>query len=72
VTGKEVVDHKGLKALGIRFCRVHLDRLEDKAEFPLSFKLGEHRNSPRVWWLSEIFVWLEARAATRQPPIVPE
>lgn len=63
MTGKEVVDYKGLKALGIRFCKVHLTRLEDEGDFPLSFKLGKHRNSPRVWWLSEILVWLEACAA---------
>ena len=61
MTGKEVVDHKGLKALGIRFCKYHIiERMEPAGEFPLSFKLGEHRNSPRVWWLSEILVWLEA------------
>jgi hypothetical protein len=48
MTGKEIVDHKGLKALGIRYCKVHLGRLEEKAKFPMSFKLAEHRNSPRV------------------------
>jgi predicted DNA-binding transcriptional regulator AlpA len=67
MTGKEIVDHKGLKALGIRYCKVHLARLEDKGQFPRAFKLGEHPNSPRVWWLSEIFVWLESRASTRLP-----
>ena len=67
MTGKEIVDHKGLKALGIRYCKVHLGRLEEKAKFPMSFKLAEHRNSPRVWKLSEIFEWIDCRVATRLP-----
>jgi predicted DNA-binding transcriptional regulator AlpA len=65
MTGKEVVDHKGVKALGIRFCKVHLLRMEDKGEFPLSFKLGMHPNSPRVWWLSEVLAWLEHHGSRR-------
>jgi predicted DNA-binding transcriptional regulator AlpA len=69
MTGKEIVDHKGLKALGIRYCKVHLTRLEDKGEFPIAFKLGDHPNSPRVWWLSEVFEWLARRASTRQPTL---
>lgn len=68
-TGKEIVDHKGLKALGIRYCKVHLTRLEDKGEFPIAFKLGDHPNSPRVWWLSEVFEWLDRRASTRLPTL---
>jgi hypothetical protein len=65
MTGKEVVDHKGLKALGIRYCKVHLGRLEELGKFPLSFKLGDHPNSPRVWKLCEVLEWLDVRAATR-------
>jgi predicted DNA-binding transcriptional regulator AlpA len=34
-------------------------------EFPLSFKLGKHHNSPRVWFLSEIVEWIESCASTR-------
>ena len=60
MTGKEVVDHKGLKALGIRYCKVHLVRMMNAGEFPRAFKLGQHRNSPLVWWLSAILTWLEA------------
>ena len=67
MTGKELTDHKGLKALGVRYCKVHLTRLEEAGKFPQSFKLGEHPNSPRVWRLCEIFEWIEARAATRLP-----
>jgi predicted DNA-binding transcriptional regulator AlpA len=69
MTGKEIVDHKGLKALGIRYCKVHLGRLEENAKFPMSFKLAEHRNSPRVWKLCEVLEWLESRAATRLPKL---
>jgi predicted DNA-binding transcriptional regulator AlpA len=65
MTGKEVVDHKGLKALGIRFCKVHLMRMEKVGEFPLSFKLGVHRSSPRVWWLSEVLAWLDGHGSRR-------
>ena len=65
MTGKEVIDHKGIKALGIRYCKVHLGRLEEKGKFPMSFKLGEHPNSPRVWRLCEVLEWLDNRAATR-------
>lgn len=61
MTGKEVIDHKGLKALGVRFCKYHIvQRMEPNGEFPSSFKLGQHPNSPRVWWLSEVLAWLEA------------
>lgn len=69
MTGKEIVDHRGLRSLGVRYCKVHCLRLADKGEFPMPFKLGPHPNSPLVWWLSEIFVWLEARAATRLPKL---
>jgi predicted DNA-binding transcriptional regulator AlpA len=65
MTGKEVVDHKGIKALGIRYCKVHLSRLEEKSEFPLSFKLGKYDNSPRVWFLCEVLEWIDGCASTR-------
>lgn len=62
MTGKEVVNWKGLKALGMPYSRVHVWRLMKAGEFPLSFKLGRHPNSPPVWWLHEYFEWLEAHA----------
>lgn len=65
MTGKEVVDHKGLRALGIRYCKVHLRRMEKLGEFPLSFQLGIHRNSSRVWWMSEILDWLDGHGKRR-------
>jgi len=45
MTGKEIVDYKGLRALGIRYCKVHLDRLEKDGEFLQSFRLRDTRNS---------------------------
>jgi hypothetical protein len=69
MTGKELVDYKGLKALGIRYSKVHLGRLEEMTMFPRSFKLADHRNSPRVWKLCEVFEWIDARAATRPPKL---
>jgi predicted DNA-binding transcriptional regulator AlpA len=69
MTGKELVDYKGLKALGIRYSKVHVGRLEETATFPRSFKLADHRNSPRVWKLSEVFEWIDARAASRPPKL---
>jgi hypothetical protein len=66
MTGKEVVNFAGLKALGIPYCRTTIcDRKEPAGLFPKSFKLLEHRNSPRVWWLHEVIEWLEAKA--KQP-----
>jgi predicted DNA-binding transcriptional regulator AlpA len=65
MTGKEVANWKAIKALGIPYSRTQIWRLMSAGEFPLSFKLGSHRNSPPVWWLSEIIAWLEARSNTR-------
>ena len=61
-TGYEVVDRKGLKALGIRYCPTHITRLEEAGSFPRSFKLEDFHNSPRVWWLADVIEWLKARA----------
>jgi len=65
MTGKEVVNWKGLKALGIPYSRAHVWRLMSAGEFPKAFKLGNHRNSPPVWWLKEVFEWLDVRASKR-------
>lgn len=62
MTGKEVVNWKGLKAIGIPYSRVHIWRLMECGKFPQAFKLGEFRNSPPVWRLSEIFDWLDSKA----------
>jgi predicted DNA-binding transcriptional regulator AlpA len=65
VEGKRVINFEGLQALGIPYCRTHIDRLEESGDFPESFKLGKGRGARRVWWLHEIIEWLEAKAANR-------
>jgi predicted DNA-binding transcriptional regulator AlpA len=62
MTGHEVVNFRGIKALGIPYCRTQIWRLMASGDFPRAFKLGKHRNSPPVWWLREIIEWLKARA----------
>lgn len=68
MTGKEVVNWKGIKSLGIPYSRAHIWRLMEAGEFPKAFKLGPHPNSPPVWWLSEIIAWLELKASKRTAP----
>lgn len=68
MTGKEVVNFRGIKALGIPYSRSHLWRLQATGEFPRAFKLGSHRNSPPVWWLKEIIEWLETKARQSDAP----
>jgi predicted DNA-binding transcriptional regulator AlpA len=66
MTGKEVVNFRGLKALGIPYSRTHIWRLMRAGLFPQSFKLGNFPSSPPVWWLHEVIEWLEAKASSRQ------
>jgi predicted DNA-binding transcriptional regulator AlpA len=63
MTGKEVVNFRGIKALGIPYSRTHIWRLIESGDFPKPFKLGNYRNSPPVWWLRDIFEWLDRKAA---------
>lgn len=63
MTGSELIDIKGIHALGIRYCKYHIvERLEPRGAFPMSFKLGPHPNSPRVWKLAEVLEWIELRS----------
>lgn len=52
MTGKEVVNFRGIKALGIPYSRAHIWRLMEAGEFPQSFKLGvfERTAIPRDQW----------------------
>lgn len=59
MTGKEVVNWKGLKALGIPYSRAHIWRLMASGDFPQCFKAGRFHNSPPLWWLRELIEWLE-------------
>ena len=58
----KVVDWKGLKALGIPYSRTQIWRMMAAQEFPQAFKLGKHRNSHPVWWLSQVMGWLRDRS----------
>lgn len=62
---QQVVDWKGLKALGIPYSRAHIWRLMRSRLFPQAFKLGTHRNSHPVWWLCEVTEWLQAHASRK-------
>lgn len=68
MTGKEVVNYRGIKALGIPYSRTHIGRLIVSGDFPKPFKLGSHRNSPPVFWLKEITEWLDAKAKLADAP----
>jgi predicted DNA-binding transcriptional regulator AlpA len=65
MTGKEIVNWKALKSLGIPYSRAHIWRLMRAGEFPRAFKLGSHRNSPPVWYLCEVIEWIERRSTAR-------
>ena len=62
---QQVVDWKGLKAIGVPYSRAPIWRMMDAGDFPRAFKLGKHRNSHPVWWLTEIFEWLKAHASRK-------
>jgi predicted DNA-binding transcriptional regulator AlpA len=68
MTGKEVVNFRGLKTLGIPYSRAHIWRLMRAGLFPQCFKLGNFPNSPPVWWLCEVIEWLEAKATAALAP----
>jgi predicted DNA-binding transcriptional regulator AlpA len=57
-----VVDWKGLKALGYPYSRAHTWRMMKDGEFPQALKLGKHRNSHPVWWVSEVLDWFRSFA----------
>jgi predicted DNA-binding transcriptional regulator AlpA len=66
MTGYEVVNFRGLKALGIPYSRTQIWRMMKAGKFPECFKLGNFRNSPPVWYLREVIQWLEAKAKGRR------
>ena len=55
-----IVDWKGLKKVGWPFCRAETDRGEKDGRYPKSRKLGTHRNSRRVWRISDVLAYFEA------------
>jgi prophage regulatory protein len=56
------VRYEDLAGLGIRFSRVHIDRLQKAGRFPRKVKLGANTV---VYKADEIEQWLEARVAER-------
>ncbi len=58
---RQIVDWRGLKALGWPYSRAHTWRMMDSGDFPKAFKLGAHRNSHPVWKLTDILAHLETR-----------
>jgi predicted DNA-binding transcriptional regulator AlpA len=69
MTGYEVVSYAGLLALGITYCRSHIDRLEKANDFPKSFKLSKSRGGRRMWWLHEVIAWLKSNSHLKKLPI---
>lgn len=54
--------YEDLKAVGIPFSRVHVDRLQKAGQFPKKIKLGPNT---AAYLESEIAAWIEARCAER-------
>ena len=61
MTGNEVIDWKGLQALGWPYSRTHTWRMMKAGKFVRCFKLGNTRNSHPVWWRREVLAWLAER-----------
>jgi prophage regulatory protein len=51
-----------LRAAGVPFTRVHIQRLEDKGQFPKRVRLGANTV---VWVVDEVDQWVGARVAER-------
>jgi hypothetical protein len=64
VEGERLVPYRGLSAYGIRYCRLHLNRMVDKEQFPAPIWLGPNR---KVWRLSDIERFLATRPTVRPP-----
>lgn len=58
--GTVVVSYAGLRALGVRYSRVHLRRLTAKGRFPAPIQLSDNRIA---WRLTDLERWLASRAA---------
>jgi predicted DNA-binding transcriptional regulator AlpA len=68
-----LIGGKELQALGVRFSRAHLLKLEKRGQFPKRIRLGPNSVA---WRLDEIQTWIETRSAARGPqqelvPIAP-
>lgn len=64
MTEHEVCTYRDLRVrFGIPYSRTHIDRLEKRGKFPMSFKLGRGRGARRVWWVQKVVEWLQNAAA---------
>lgn len=61
--GSNLLDRDDLIALGIKYSKVHLWRLERQGKFPKRIRLSERKI---VWSRSEIEHFQNTRAAERQ------
>jgi prophage regulatory protein len=59
-----LIGGKELQALGIRFSRAYLLKLEKRNQFPKRVRLGPNSVA---WRLDEIQAWIEMRSAARGP-----
>jgi hypothetical protein len=55
-----VADWKGIKRIGWPFCRAETDRGEKDGRYPQSFKLGNDRNSRRMWRVKDVLAYFES------------
>jgi predicted DNA-binding transcriptional regulator AlpA len=64
--GRKFLSYGNLLALGIRFSRVHLRRLELAGLFPMHVKLGGNSMQTSTAWIEdEVIAWQESRIAAR-------
>jgi prophage regulatory protein len=61
-TAQRLLNAGDLRALGIRYSRVHLHRLVTAGSFPRPISLGQNR---RAWVADEVHAWIDARIRQR-------
>ena len=59
---RRLLDGEDLRALGIRYSRMHLRRLILAGQFPAPISLGENR---RAWVADEVHAWIDGRIRER-------
>jgi prophage regulatory protein len=57
-----LLDHNGLRELGITYSKTQLWRLQKAGKFPVPVKLSSQRNA---YVESEVIEWMEAQVAAR-------
>ena len=63
---KLLVDWKGLKAMGVPYCRAHVIRLVEAGTFPQPIKFGKHRSARIAWLYNDILNWVEHYSRLRK------